>query len=112
MNFEQYKTIEEYFRIGELIRNQSSKIEALKRVNSGIVSLGDIEIIQKELSTFGFHASDFLELDKAIELLKDELRVYEETKKEIIKHAKALEIDLYQILFEKGKYDSDKAITA
>lgn len=112
MTYEEYKVIEQYFNLGELIQKGQRKIDAIERVNNGFISLNDIEVIQGELSAFGLDQAEPLELDKIIEMLKDELAIYQEAKKELIEHAKKLEIDLYQILFEKGKYESAKAMIA
>lgn len=109
MTYEEYKIIEEWFHLGEVIENKERKISALNNIQSGYISLQDAIFLQRELSQFGLAENEFLNIDKLMEALIDELEAYIISRKELMEIAREKNIDLIGVVFQKEQLELEKA---
>lgn len=105
MNYKEFKLIEEYFKLGELIEQGKEKLNALERIKQGVLSINDLTIIKKELTSFGVSGTDYMVLDEIYQALLDELEHYKNARKELKEIP--CNINLDKILVEKHFYENE-----
>ena len=111
MTYEEYKVIEQWFHLGEVIENVECKIAALKNIQSGYISLQDANILQRELSEFGLVQNESLSISKLKETLSDELDANIIGRNELMEIARDKKVDLIQVILEKEKFELETTLT-
>lgn len=106
MDFKQYKVIEQFFHLGELIQQNKNTLEAIKRIKNGLISLHDLNILQKELSSLGVEFYSFLILNELVDSLEDEISKYEEARSELEEMAKNFGLDFKKVIYENVMLES------
>ena len=110
MEYKKYKAIEEYFKLGEVIEKDLEKLNALNRIKEGLISIKNISLLQKELSSLGCSGIDCLVIKELYEALVDEINHLTEAREDLKEIAAGYNIDMNQIVIEKQFYDIEKAI--
>ncbi|NCU19115.1 hypothetical protein [Pallidibacillus pasinlerensis] len=106
MDYRQFKIIEQYFRLGELIEKNHKKLSSLAKIKHGYLSLGDLKIIQEELSSFGFDSSDHVELNELYTSIMDEIKEFNEARKELKEMCLEINVDIDKIVCEKQYHEN------
>ncbi|MED4852194.1 hypothetical protein P9386_10235 [Caldifermentibacillus hisashii] len=106
LDFKQYKVIEQFFHLGELIQQNKNTLEAIKRIKNGLISLHDLNILQKELSSLGVEFYSFLILNELVDSLEDEISKYEEARSELEEMAKNFGLDFKKVIYENVMLES------
>lgn len=106
MDFKQYKVIEQFFHLGELIQQNKNTLEAIKRIKNGLISLHDLNILQKELSSLGVEFYSFLILNELVVSLEDEISKYEEARSELKEMVKNFGLDFKKVIYENVMLES------
>lgn len=107
MNYQQFKAIEQYFRLGELIEEEQEKLNALSRIKQGFLSLNDLRVVRNELVSFGLFDNEHLDLDELYSSLVDEVEQLREARKDLKEISYNLDLDIDQLIFQKKYYESE-----
>lgn len=105
MKYKEYKVIEQYFKLGDLIEQSEKKIEAVNRVKNGLISLHDIVLLQEELTSFGLTHLDTLDLEELHQALTDEITEIKAARKDLRELSKTINLNIDKLLFEKECYE-------
>lgn len=107
MNYKEYKTIEQYFRLGEIIEKAKKKAQALSRIKKGMLSPNDLKIILEEIISLGVAGEDFIKLNELEDAITDEIAQLQDARKELKEIASQINIDIDKILTEKAEYERE-----
>lgn len=105
MDYQQFKVIEEYFRLGELIRKNNEKLFALTKFKEGVVSLNNLSVIQQELKELGLTGIDYLNIDELYSELIEEIIELSNRRKELKENSFNFNINLDKLILEKELYE-------
>lgn len=105
MDYKKFKLIEQYLKLGELIRKNQLKINALNNIEAGFLSLGDLSLIQEELSGFGLFGNDFMGANELKDALLDEIEQLHNERENLKDIANQYRINLDKVMFDKSIHE-------
>lgn len=106
MNYQQFKAIEQYFRLGELLEKNQRVLNSLSKLKEGFLSMSDLKVIQDELSSLGLGSSDYLDLNELYTALVNESNQFINARKEIKEMCFEINVDIDKIIYEKSYYEN------